>query len=301
MLWRPKILIVDSNTEEVTLVEKLLLDDERYTFRIDKASSIEEGLKLMHEKTYHAILLDLSIPPYSGLEALTKLNGEVMSTPVIVITRVEDNSDLGFRAVQIGAQDFIDKAKLQSSSLVTSIIFAVERQRRMDDIRAELFVDELTRVHNRRGFITLGQQQLKIAKRLNQSAAVLFVDIDSLKPINDIYGHECGDIALLKVASALLSTCRDSDIVGRMGGDEFAIFMVDTNNLAAEVLKDRVSNAVMLQKVPNCDIRLSVSIGVSCYEPGALKNLLEMLADADALMYKQKKIRKASSIHLNAQ
>jgi diguanylate cyclase (GGDEF)-like protein len=220
-----------------------------------------------------------------------------MSTPVIVLTDTDDYT-IGHRAVQIGAQDYIYKGELGNRSLVSSILFAIERQKRLDDVRAELFIDELTQVNNRRGFITLGQQQLKIAKRLNQSAAVLFVDIDNLKPINDRYGHEFGDIALLKTAGALIDTCRDSDIIGRMGGDEFAVFMVDTNELSAEVLKERLYNAIATKRIPECDLKLAASIGVSCYKPGNLKNLLEMLADADDLMYKQKQERKKLQANL---
>jgi two-component system, cell cycle response regulator len=293
MLWRPKVLIIDSNDLDVKKVEELLAKDERYTFRIDRVPSVEEGLESLHSKEYHAVILDLATPPYDGLEALTKLNGEVMKTPIIVLTGgLAEDCTLGHRAVQIGAQDFIHKSELDTRSLVNSIMFAVERQKRLDDVRAELFTDELTQVNNRRGFITLGQQQLKVAKRLGQSAAVLFIDVDNLKPINDLHGHEFGDIALLKVAGALIDTCRDSDIIGRLGGDEFAVFMVDTNITAAEVLKERLYNAINQKRIPECNIKLSASIGVSCYEPGALKNLLEMLADADELMYKQKQDKK---------
>jgi len=291
MLWRPKVLIINDDRDESIIIENMLHEDHRYTFRLDIVSSVEEAQENLSNKTYHSILLDLSLPGYSSLEALTKLNGEVMATPVIVMTDGDDLR-LGYRAVQIGAHDFLVKRGLTSQALISAILFSIERQKRLDDVRNELFTDELTQVFNRRGFITLGQQQLKVSKRFDQPAAVLFVDVDDLKPINDDYGHEYGDIALLKVASALLDTTRDADIVGRMGGDEFAVFMPNTDVIQAEKLKDRIYNAIRGKRIPECDIRLSVSIGASCYEAGKLPNLLAMLASADELMYKAKKEKK---------
>lgn len=288
MLWRPKVLIINDNLEEMSVTENLLLEEDRYTFRVDKATTVEDSLECLSQKKYNAILLDLGLHGYNGLEALTKLNGEVINTPVIITTETNDMS-LGHRAIQIGAHDFLEKEGLTSRALVSSILFSIERQKRSDDMRNELFTDELTQVYNRRGFITLGQQQLKIAKRFDQPAAVLFVDIDDLKPINDELGHEYGDMALLKVATGLMETCRDSDIVGRMGGDEFAVFMTNTDILQAEILKDRIYNVIRNKHLPECDIRLSVSIGVSCYEAKKLPTLLSMLAAADELMYKVKK------------
>jgi len=292
MLWRPKVLIINDDQDESTVIENMLLDDHRYTFRIDTVSSVEEAQENLTNKSYHSILLDLSLPGFANLEALTKLNGEVMATPVIVMTDEKDDFHLGYRAVQIGAHDFLVKEGLTSHALISAILFSIERQKRLDDVRNELFTDELTQVFNRRGFITLGQQQLKVSKRFDQPAAVLFVDVDDLKPINDEYGHEYGDIALLKVASALLDTTRDADIVGRMGGDEFAVFLPNTDVIQAEKLKERINNAIKGKRIPECDVRLSVSIGASCYEAGKLPNLLSMLASADELMYKVKKAKK---------
>ena len=97
MLTRPKVLIINDNPADVALVEEQLSKDERFTFRVDKATSVEEGLELLRSKEFNVILLDLAIHPYNGLEALTKLNGEVMHTPVIVFTGDEDCS-LGHRA-----------------------------------------------------------------------------------------------------------------------------------------------------------------------------------------------------------
>lgn len=160
-----------------------------------------------------------------------------------------------------------------------------------DELRSLSLTDELTGLYNRRAFHTLGEQQLRLARRLNRKTHVHFIDIDSLKRINDQYGHYEGDKALFETAYILRSTFRESDIVARYGGDEFSVLTIQTQDINNDNIEIRLSQAVdefNSKKLYPCPI--SLSVGHSCFDPAAPVSLDELLARADHLMYQNKKI-----------
>jgi len=157
-------------------------------------------------------------------------------------------------------------------------------------LRALTLVDDLTGLYNRRGFITLAQQQLKLAKRMKREMLLLFVDVDELKVINDTMGHHTGDLALKDVAGVLKETFREPDIIGRIGGDEFAV-------LAIEACRDN-DCAITIRIGENIDIHnstsgrpysLSVSVGTATYDPFRPCFINELLEQADKMMYQAKR------------
>ncbi len=156
--------------------------------------------------------------------------------------------------------------------------------------------DELTGLCNRRGFFTLGLQELKIAKRLNKQVYLLFLDIDDLKAVNDAYGHPAGDQVLQGVAAILKGTLRESDIVARIGGDEFAVLAMRSKGSGERSLLARIEAGIRsfrLKKLRR--FRLSVSMGVVRVDPRKYAQLEDFLAHADFLMYQQKRMKESSS------
>ena len=142
----------------------------------------------------------------------------------------------------------------------------VSERRRLEEVLWELaLVDDLTGLHNRRSFMLLAEQALKEAVRAQRPLISLFLDVDDLKAINDTHGHAEGDRALRLVAGALRAACRDSDIVGRLSGDEFAIILAEAHEL--DGLEGRVRSRVA-QAAEHTDYPLSVSIGVARCGPG---------------------------------
>ena len=135
-------------------------------------------------------------------------------------------------AVRKGAQDYLIKGNVDGALLVRSIRYAVERKRAEEAIRALSLEDELTGLANRRGFFTLAEQQLKVARRTKTGLFLLFADVDGLKATNDRFGHAEGDRLIRDAARILRATFRDSDIVARIGGDEFVVLMIQTDDTA---------------------------------------------------------------------
>jgi diguanylate cyclase (GGDEF)-like protein len=195
--------------------------------------------------------------------------------------------------VQAGAQDYLVKGQMDGPLLARTLSYAIERNRLQQEIRALSLMDELTGLYNRRGFMTLAQQQIESANRSGALLLILFVDLDDMKRINDTLGHAAGDAALRETASLLRQTFRGSDILARIGGDEFAVMAMDMHGGHAERLAERLTRAVAERnRQADLAFQLSLSLGVTCYNPAAPRTLQELIDHADALMYQHKRARK---------
>lgn len=165
-----------------------------------------------------------------------------------------------------------------------------EQKRAEEELRALTLVDDLTGLYNRRGFITLAQQQLKIARRMSRDMLLLFADVDGLKGINDTLGHHEGDIALIETARILKETFREPDIIARIGGDEFAVLVIEASRAGAGSLARRFKeNLKSYNDAANRRYVLSLSIGVASYNPEKPCLINELLERADKLMYQEKR------------
>ena len=167
------------------------------------------------------------------------------------------------------------------------------RQQLEDTLRELAIVDELTGLFNRRGLKALGDQRLKIAKRLKKSISLLFVDVDGLKAINDRLGHAEGDRALVETAEILKEVFRESDVVARFGGDEFVVLAMETGDLAGDMLAERLK-AKMEARNPETgrEYELTLSVGVVRGEAKKLASVDELIVAADAAMYEGRRARR---------
>ena len=165
------------------------------------------------------------------------------------------------------------------------------QKRAEEDLRALLLVDELTGLPNRRAFITLSEQALKLATRMYRDVLMIFIDLDDLKSINDTFGHLAGDRALIDAARVLKESFRDADIVARLGGDEFVALLTVDSDQTAELISERIKTRVEKhnrRKERGQPISLSVG-AVRARAEGAI--LSELLAEAESALYEQKRAR----------
>jgi diguanylate cyclase (GGDEF)-like protein len=178
--------------------------------------------------------------------------------------------------------------------LVMSVWMAVVR--RHARLHVLTVTDPLTGLYNRRGFFLLAEHQWQLALRKKSSFLLLYIDIDRFKEINDTFGHKEGDKALQDVAAALKECFRTTDILARIGGDEFAL-TTDVPPDSPKMLEERLVNAV--QQITNKTFRphqISLSIGIlRCDDSLGALSIEDLLARADALMYEQKRERKNST------
>ena len=260
------VLLIEDDSAVTDLIPEILSREREVQFDTVCADRLQAGLETLAQRKIDIILLDLSLPDSQGLETFAKLRDQMLNIPLIILTGLGDRN-LAIRTIQEGAQDYLIKIELENHLLVRSIRYALERFQLQQELFSMSLTDELTTLYNRRGFFVLAEQQLKQAKRFKRPMSLLFVDVDRLKSINDAYGHREGDRILIQAANVLKTTFRVSDIIARMGGDEFAILLVEGVPMSVSQITARLQKKINDLKNPeNSHAQLSLSVGISCFD-----------------------------------
>jgi diguanylate cyclase (GGDEF)-like protein len=178
-----------------------------------------------------------------------------------------------------------------SKTLQRTVLCAVKQSLLDRELRSLALTDDLTGFYNRRAFLALATQQIRVAIRKGQGLLLFFADVDYLKEINDTCGHREGDLALVHTANALEQTFRSSDILARLGGDEFAVFALETSSQNEDVILRRLEKNLKASNAGETRYELSLSIGAARFDPKNPVSLGELLTQADQSMYRQKRDR----------
>jgi diguanylate cyclase (GGDEF)-like protein len=293
-----RVLLVEDNYEYAQIMREILAQAGVIHYDVVHCTTIGAAVKALIESPVHLILLDLFLPDCAGYEAFARIHDQAPEAPIVVLTAREDEV-LAVRSVRHGAQDYLVKGQVNHKVLLRSIRYAVERQRGQARIQRLTMIDDLTGLFNRRGFLSYGRKYIKLSQRTKKGVMVLFVDMDGLKVINDKLGHNMGDQALVDIADALRTTFRDSDIIGRIGGDEFAILAMDviaTNGNAGLLTSRLLQHLEACNGQPDRPYLLSLSVGTAFSRPEETRSLEELLEEADGRMYEQKRTKKTGAL-----
>jgi diguanylate cyclase (GGDEF)-like protein/PAS domain S-box-containing protein len=183
--------------------------------------------------------------------------------------------------------------KLASGEIVAVYDDVTDRKRMEEEILTLSITDQLTGLHNRRGFLSLAGQQLRLAERNKTGMLLFFADLDGLKWINDTLGHEEGDKALIEAATVFKETFRTSDIIARLGGDEYAALAVDITEINSGIFTARLQSLIdEKNRQDGRRYRLAISVGCSFHDPEHPCSIDELMVRADQLMYEQKQNKK---------
>ncbi len=186
--------------------------------------------------------------------------------------------------------------KNEVAGIVHVVSDVTQRIQAEEQLKAVSLTDELTGLLNRRGFVTMAEQQIKLAHRLSQKKYLLYADLDNLKIINDRLGHHEGDMAIIAIANVLKQNFRESDIVGRIGGDEFVALPYGSDRNEIDVMLERLQKMLdIANETRESGFELSMSIGVAAYDPNSPCSVEDLMSEADARMYEQKKLKKRKS------
>lgn len=250
-------------------------------YDLTHVTGLAEALKQLGTREFDVVLLDLSLPEARGLDALVRIREQHEDLPVIALTaRGED--DLATQALQAGAQDFVQKGRVNAETLARSIRAAVHISNLQAALRSLSFIDGLTGLYNRRGFVTLGDPYIKRAQRQKGQFLIVSADIAGLKQINTAAGYDEGDAVLRAVAEILKRSFRDSDLLARLEGGTFAAMAVDATAEKAPIIATRVQYNV--QEWNNRTIRkyeLKLNLGFTEFDPsGAIEDLLTRASEA---------------------
>ncbi len=181
-------------------------------------------------------------------------------------------------------------------AVTTLMLYALIRQDMLEirssqmALRALTRLDELTGAYNRRGFMILAEHHLRASERTQRGTLLFFIDLNDMKGINDNHGHSAGDDALSDTAEILRQTFRSADIIGRMGGDEFAVMATSAPPAIAGAIADRLQQKVCDHNAKELrPFELALSFGIAEYDPTAPCTIDELLAEADEKMYSHKR------------
>lgn len=285
------LLLVDADPSRARALAEDLASDPGRGPRIvsETVEELAEGLKRVSRGGVDAVVLDLVLPDSDGLATLERALAFAPEVPILVLTDLADES-LAVAAVQGGAQDYLVRDEVDTRLLVRAIRHAIERHRLLSALRSLSLIDDLTGLYNRRGFMELGTQFLKLSRRSGKGAVVLFLDLDGFKAINDEHGHHVGDRALAHVADVVRGAFRRSDLVARVGGDEFAVLAPAVSGEPAEMLAGRVRQCLAeFNAMDREPYELKASLGVARFDSGGPVGLESLLAAADANMYEEKR------------
>lgn len=285
-----KVLLIEDNPGDALLIREALAEASRASFYLECVDRLSTGLEHLADREVDIVLLNLSLPDSHGIETLSIVRARAPEVPIVVLTGLDDEA-LAIEAVQMGAQDYLNKGQIDKNLLIRAIRYAIERHQLLVELRNLSLIDGLTGLYNRRGFLTLAQQQLKISNRTKKGIYLLYLDLDGMKSINDTLGHYEGDLALIETANILKKTFRESDIIARIGGDEFAALVIEPSN-NVEFLASRLRKNIKSSNAKGSrQYKLSISMGITRYDTERHCCIETLLAKADALMYEQKRIK----------
>jgi len=286
-----KVLIIDDEPINIRLLKAMLKPAGYSTICTDNGM---DGIKLAHTETPNIILLDVMMPDMNGYEVTERLKADPVSRniPIVLITAFEGVDDK-LKAKGIEVDDFLSKpvntgellARMQAVLQRKKIQLQIEK--RMCEATLQSITDPLTGLYNRQFMKHDMERHMLQARRYKQSISLFFVDVDNFKRVNDTYGHATGDDVLKKLSRCFKYALRGSDMIARYGGDEFIIFLPETDHPAAM----RVAEKLRIE-VENLDFgvlggrKVTISIGLT--EMGQDEDFKKMLKRADKALYQAK-------------
>jgi len=283
-----KILLVEDNPGDVRLLREALAEITESTFELTDCETVAQALEFLLKSKPDVVLSDLGLPDSQGLEAVRRIRSAAPEIPLVVLTALNDES-LAVESLKEGAQDYLVKGRIDGGAIGHALRYAMERQRVQLELLSVAMIDDLTGLNNRRGFLSLGEHHVKLACRTGKPFLLAFIDLDGMKRINDTFGHQEGNHALVDTSNVLKDSFRQSDILARLGGDEFAALIVDASDSGTEAVIHRIQQKLAsLNANPGRHYNLSFSIGIVTADVTQPTDLELLLSQADALMYREK-------------
>lgn len=275
-----RVLHIEDDMLDMRYINTVLKRNPVYHIDYTHVPTIKEALEVLGRQEHDLVFLDLSLPDGFGLSLVKLVNSVVPDKPVIILSGNED-TELMLKAVEYGAQEYLAKDQLNSSAVVRAIRYAIDRKRMEAHLTHLSNHDSLTGLANRTLCKDRLEHALARARRQNTAVALLFIDLDHFKSINDTFGHETGDAVLKQAAGRLRSCVREDDTVARLGGDEFIVILESLQNdevvsYIAEKIIEELSKVFV---VGEYEMYVTASVGISVQQGQGLVNV-----DADQLM-----------------
>lgn len=282
-IYPTNLLLIESDAVDAALVQDAI-NSKNGLFNIIWVDSLTDALDCLMKQSFDMILLDLVLPNYTQLHIYNQVSSAAPNALILVLI-ASDDKKLIAEAMQYGAQDYIAMNHLDEHWLSRLLNYVIERKMMTKIVQH----DFLTGLVNRKLLTEQLARAMKLAKRNKKQVALLFVDLDNFKKINDSLGHSIGDQLLQSVAKRLVKLVRITDTVCRQGGDEFVILLteIENRNDAVQVTEKLISAFSFPHEVAGHQLLITLSIGVSVY-PDDGCDVTTAFDHADRAMYHAK-------------
>ena len=286
------LLIIDDSKAVREKVKDILKRARLFDKYLEAENGIE-GFKILLNNDIDLIICDVLMPKIDGFKFLNMAKEKLESDniPLIMLTAVGNNEEK-IKALELGATDYVTKpfdegellARVKVQLKIKSLQDKLKNaNKRLEDLSN---IDGLTGLYNRRHLMEVLSQEFEEGKRYSTNLSFIMLDIDDFKSINDLYGHQKGDMVLKEIGKLLKRNLRSTDIVGRYGGEEFAIILPQTDIKGARITAERIRKQVEKHRFEGLN-RVTISLGVSSNKN--CNSIDELIKRADNALYSAKR------------
>ncbi len=285
-----RLLIIEDNEGDQLILNQFLSTIDGLTFEVEFAKTLQNANAVLSRNEFDIILLDFYLPDGQAPDFIREMS-KTIEIPFIVLTGRKD-IEVEKEILDSGASDFIPKNELNQTLLARVIKFTLERSKAYNILKEQAIRDPLTGLYNRMGMEKILTQTLTESENNKKPFALLLIDIDKFKSINDAYGHGVGDSTLKIVANLLANSTRsgrNKDFSIRVGGDEFALITTELSDIDnVNLIIDRLTeNLAGVFEIEGYEVSVSLSIGIAVY-PSDGTTLKELMTNADFSLYRAK-------------
>jgi two-component system cell cycle response regulator len=285
----PRILLIDDDRLQQRMAEEHFKRFKAAKYLLDWAQTYEDGITRLLSGKYAACLLDYQLGGRDGLELIREAVAKGCSTPIVFLT-AEQSEHIDIQAMNAGALDYLVKGEITPRVLERSLRYALKLGETLGELRRLATRDQLTGLLNRREFDRILAEECDRAVRFGRPVALLIVDLDHFKRVNDVHGHPAGDAVLREAARRLADEVRSVDRATRFGGEEFAIVLMEMDRTQAMEVARRMCRtmaATPIEAAPGVLLNVTMSVGVAV-TPSEAKDPKALVAAADRALYAAK-------------
>jgi diguanylate cyclase (GGDEF)-like protein len=289
-----RILLVEDEEVDYQITARLLGQAYNQNFELTRSADAEQAIEVLNSADFDICLIDYELGKTNGIDLLNRMQEEGQTDIAVILLTGMDNPEIDRKAAIAGATDYLVKNNLKFELPERSIRYSLIQKQTERKVTYLAFHDSLTGLANRALFGNYLERVIGASSRHHEYAAVLFIDLDNFKSVNDSLGHSVGDNLLIEIANRLKSDVRQEDVVARFGGDEFVLLLTRLDSdrsiayeqVASFAAKICTTISFPIQAVGH-DIKISASVGATLFS----ENLMDsesLLKQADIAMYRAK-------------
>ncbi len=284
-----KVLHIEDDMLDMRYINTVLKKNPIYKIDYTHVPTMKDALGVLGTQECDLVFLDLQLPDGYGLNLVKMVNTAVPDKPVIILSG-NDDTELMLQAIEFGAQEYLPKDQVNAGAVLRAIRYALDRKRMEARLTHLSTHDPLTGLANRNLCKDRLEHALARARRQNTSVALLFIDLDFFKSINDTFGHEVGDLLLQQVAERLQACVREDDTVARLGGDEFIIILEGLQNdeVVSYMAEKIIEELTRVFTINEYEIHITASVGISLHQGHEEANADQLMKYSDIAMYQAK-------------